>query len=274
MELYGCHFEYAGISSRACGLVFANSESSRYTSIAGEVSTISVFNRHNKRKYYVDTQYEDAPLSFEVEVVSDSPIDPYEIRQIESWLFNQTSYQKLYVDVDDSNYDGVEMVNGQMLRQYLNCKFINPSKIEGNGGIMGWMFTVECDAHMAWQDPITYSFDMSDTSESYLTLNVDTDLNDYVYPKVTVLLEGEDAQDLQIVNISDDPYRTCTFASMTGGATIIMDGELNTLSGDSENYYEKFQSKNFVRLKNGENKLSVSDNVKSISFEWQNMRWL
>lgn len=274
MELYGCHFEYAGVSSRACGLVFANYETSRYTAISGETSTISVFNRHNKRKYFIDTEYDDSPMSFEAEVVSDFPIDPYEIRQIENWLFNQTSYQKLYVDVDDSNYDGVEMINGQMLRQYLNCKFINPSKIEGNGGIMGWSFTVECDAPMAWQDPVICTFDMSTTGDDYVMVNVDTDMNDYVYPKINISISEGDAKDLKIVNITDDPYRVCTFVSMTGGSTIIMDGELNMISGDSENYYERFQTKNFVRLKNGENKISVSDNVATISFEWQNMRWM
>lgn len=274
MELYGCHFEYAGVSSRACGLIFANVETSRYTAVMGETSTVSMFNRHSKKKYYVDTLYDDSPISFDAEVVSNHPISPYEMREIEKWLFNQHSYQKLYVDVDDSNYDGVEMIDGQVLRQYINCKFINPSKIEGNGGIMGWSLTVECDAPMAWQDPIFKTFDMTSLGERYITLKVDTDFAGYVYPKVTIKLKDGEAKDLQVVNITDDAYRLTTFVSMTGGATLIMDSELNMLSGDSDKYYEKFKHKNFIRLKDGENRLSVSDNVSSIRFEWQNMRWL
>lgn len=274
MEIYGCHFEYAGVSSRACGLVFANIESPRYTAVMGETSTVSVFNRHNKRSYYVDTLYDDSPISFEAEVVSELPINPYEMREIEKWLFNQASYQKLYIDVDDSNYDGVEMIDGQVLRQYLNCKFVNPSKIEGNGGVMGWSFTIECDAPMAWQDPIIKTFDISSSDERYITVKVDTDLADYVYPKVTIKLKDGDAADLRLVNTSDDVYRITTFVSMTGGSTIVIDGEHNMISGDSDSYYEKFKDKNFIRLKDGENKFSVSENVASISFKWQNMRWL
>lgn len=274
MELYGCHFEYAGISSRACGLVFANIESSPYTSAMGEISTISVFNRHNKRKYYIDTLYDDSPISFEAEIVSESPISSNEIRKIEKWLFNQSSYRKLYVDLEDSNYDGVEAVDGQTLRQYLNCKFINPSKIEGNGGIMGWSVTVECDAPLAWQDPVVKTFDLSTSESQYITVKVDTDLNDYVYPMVTVKTKSGDSADLQLVNITDDAYRLTTFVSVSGGVTIVIDGERNMLSGDSDNYYDKFKYKNFVRLKDGENRISVSNNVESIAFEWQNMRWL
>lgn len=275
MDFYGCHFEYAGVSSTNYGLIFANVDTSPFTSISGETETVSVFNRRNKKLYYVDTLYDDSPLSFEAEIVSENePIDPAQIREIEKWLFKDLAYKKLYIDIYDSNYEWAEVVDGKILQTYLCCKFVKPAKIEGNGGIMGWSFTVECDAPIAWQDAMTKTFDLSSSTSQYVTLDVDTDIDDYVYPTVTVKTKSGDAADLQIVNITDDAYRLTTFVSMSGGTTIVIDGEHNMLSGDSTNYYEKFKNKNFIRLVNGENKLSVSDNVESISFEWQNMRRL
>lgn len=271
MELSGCHFEYAGIPSRTYDLIFANIDSERYTAIMGEVSTESIFNRHSKKRHYVGTSYEDSPISFDAEIVADAPLSPFVIRKIEQWLFGQSSYRPLYVDVDDSGYDGVEVVDGIMLRQYLNCRFLNPRKIEGNGGVMGWYFTVECDAPMAWQDPSVKTITSPPANFSII---VNTDLNDYIYPKVTIKTSSGDAADIQIVNHSDSDSRLTTFISMSSEATLIMDGDRNLLSGSSDNYYEKFKNKNFVRLKNGENKFSISGNIESITFEWQNMRWM
>lgn len=272
MELCGYHFEYAGISSRTYGLIFANVDTAHFSSVSGETRTESFFNRHSKKLYCVGTSYDDSAISFEAEVVADTPLSSTTLRAAENWLFGQSSYRPLYADLDDSQYDGAEVVDGVLLRQYLNCRFVNPSKIEGNGGIIGWSFTVECDAPMAWQDAIVKTINAPPNN---IIITVDTDMNDYVYPKVTIKMSDGDTSDIQIINHSDNDSRLTTFVSMNANATLIMDGEHNRLYGSSDNYYEKFKNKNFIRLKRGENKLSLtSDNIASISFEWQNMRWL
>lgn len=299
MDLYGHHFIYAGIPSRAAvrggtaDLIIANVETSRYTNIIGEVKTQSVFNRHNTRRYMTNTLYDDSPLEFEIEIVADTPIDPYEMRELEKWLFNQRRYRPLYVDMDDIMYDGLDTVNNQVIGEYLNCIFLDAKKIEGNGGIMGWRCTIQCDCPMAWQDKsvivfstestprngeegYTYPIPTEGTSARRVEIVVDSDINGYTYPTVTmeVVSNGETT----VYNASDSATRTTEFArigSSSSVSTIVMNGELNQLSGTSAgDYYSKFSKRNFIRFKDGTNKIVLSDNINYIKFEWQNMRWL
>ena len=299
MDLYGHHFTYAGIPSRAAvrggtaDLIIANVETSRYTNIIGRVKTQSVFNRHNTRRYMTNTLYDDSPLEFEIEIVADTPIDPYEMRELEKWLFNQRRYRPLYVDMDDIMYDGLDTVNNQVIGEYLNCIFLDAKKIEGNGGTMGWRCTIQCDCPMAWQDKsvivfstestprngeegYTYSIPTEGTSARRVEIVVDSDINGYTYPTVTmeVVSNGETT----VYNASDSATRTTEFArigSSSSVSTIVMNGELNQLSGTSAgDYYSKFSKRNFIRFKDGTNKIVLSDNINYIKFEWQNMRWL
>lgn len=300
MELYGHHFIYGGVPSRAAirggtaDLIFANVETSRYTSVSGKTESMSVFNRHNKRRYFAGTSYDSSPLEFELEIVSEVPLDPYEMRELEKWLFNQPGYKALYIDTDDIKYDGLDTLNGQAVGEYLNCIFTNPKKLEYNDGIVGWRCTIECDAPMVWQDKsivvfsdeatprageedYTFAIPQSGTQAHIIEVVVDTDLNDYVYPTVTMEVVGNTVT--RVTNMSDSSTRVTEFADLsTSGSvsTIIMNGELNQLSGagDGNDYYSRFSGRNFIRFKDGVNKIALSENIKYISFEWQNMRWL
>lgn len=300
MDLYGHHFIYAGIPSRAAvrggtaDLIIANVDTSRYTNVIGETETKSVFNRHNKRKYLTSVLYDSSPIEFDIEILAEEPLDPYEMREIEKWLFNQKRYRSLYVDMEDIKYDGLDTVNNQVIGEYLNCIFLNAKKIEGNGGIMGWNCTIQCDCPMAWQDKsivvfstedaprvgeegYTYQIPTGGSSQRVVEVIVDTDINDYTYPTVTI--ETVSNEDTSIVNLSDSATRITEFVKFSNSAsvsTIIMDGELNQLSGSGSagDYYSAFSKRNFIRLKDGVNKIALSDNIKYISFEWQNMRWL
>jgi len=300
MDLYGHHFIYAGIPSRAAvrggtaDLTIANVETSRYTNIIGEVETKSVFNRHNKRKYLTSTLYDSSPLEFDIEIVAEEPLDPHEMRELEKWLFNQKRYRALYVDMDDIKYEGLDTVNNQAIGEYLNCIFLNAKKIEGNGGIMGWSCTIQCDCPMAWQDKTkivfstestprtgeegyTFPIPTDGTNQRIVEVIVDTDINDYTYPTVTLDIVSN--SDTSVVNLSDSATRRTEFVQFSNSSsvsTIIMDGELNQLSGagSAGDYYSAFSERNFIRLKDGLNKIALSENIEYISFEWQNMRWL
>lgn len=60
--------------------------------------------------------------------------------QIEDWLFGTTEYKKLYADTDEDN-NKVQTSEGNILRQYIECCFINPERIIHNGNIYGWKAT-------------------------------------------------------------------------------------------------------------------------------------
>lgn len=267
MELFGYDFEYAGISSKTYGMIFANVDTSRQKSLVGQTNIITIFNNRNKKRHFVDTSYESSALSFEAEVVCKGEISATNRRQIEKWLFGHTGFQKLYVNSPDSS----EEVDGEVKRLYLNCKFINPSKVEANG-VVGYRFTVECDTFLAWQDSIVKEYELNQESEfsSMISVDVDSDIGDYVYPKVTIKV-GSEGGTILLVNHSDSSTRITQFVDLDPNITIEMNGAINYVSDDN---YDKFAYKNFIRLLTGENSIYITGNVQTIKLEWQNMRYL
>lgn len=275
-DIYGSHFEYAGVSSRGYGLIIANVQTSRYTRVAGSIAGVSVFSKSAKKRHLIDDDYADFPLSYEVEIITDNEkgIELHERREVEKWLFNKHGYRKLYLDIaDDAHGETYEIIDGLQKQLYMNCRFVNPERLEYNGGIIGYRATLEADSGMWWQDAVTKSFTVDNTSSSstaIITVGVDTDLDDYTYPKVTITM-GSSGGDIIIANNTDDSTRLTEFVGLSAYASVVLKGELNYVSGQ---YYEKFNKQNFPRLLDGENKFTITGNVAAISFEFSNRRVL
>lgn len=277
MELSGSYFMYNGTSSRKYGLIFANANTSRITSLLGAADSVTVYNKNGKRNYFIGESFEDSHLVFDAEVITDNDrgLDLFSRREVEKWLFRQADYRKLYVDVIcDVFGETYELIDGEQKRLYLNCRFTNPEKIESGEGTIGYKFTIECDSRMAWQDPVTCSYKFNSTGSSFntvITVNVDTDINDYVYPKV-VITTGRTGGSVTITNLTDDSTRATSFVGLTTNTTVTMKGEgINYVSGDN---YLKFSNRNFIRLLDGENRISIYGDITGIDFEFQNQRYL
>lgn len=276
LELYGCHFEYAGTTSRRYGLIFANANTQRLTALAGNISANTIYSKRENKNYFIQDDYVDSPVSFEAEIITDNDrgIPLHDRREVEKWLFNRPEYCRLYIDISDDTFkESYEFVGGIPKRLYLNCRFVNPEKMEYNGGIVGYRCTVECDSCMAWQDAVTESFDLGHASasdSSVITVEVDSDLNDFLYPEVTITV-GDQGGDIIIANNTDDETRLTGFTDLSPGITLILKGSINYVSGEN---YEKFSNRHFIRLCDGENRFTVMGNVSSISFTWQNRRYL
>lgn len=274
-EIYGAHFEYGGTQSRRYGLMIANVETERFNQIFGTIQGITFFNKSSKRRYLIDDDYSDSPITIDVEIITDhqKTIDPYERRTIEKWLFNQTKYQKFYIDMaDDSTGESFEYKNGEYKRLYLNCRFVNPVRLEYNGGIVGYKAALEADSGMWWQDKTTSIFTLnheSANSNSMISVVVDTDSKRFTYPKVTITT-GSVGGDVIISNYSDDSTRTTRFNELSANTSVILNGETNYISGQN---YEKFYKQNFPRLLDGTNHIYITGNVKTIKFEFCNRRF-
>lgn len=275
MEIYGSNFTYAGISSLADHLILANVDTSRYQQIAGETKSNTVFSRRGNRLYYTGTDFSDSPVSFEADIVTEdgSPIPSGDIRRIEKWLFNAPGYRKLYIDECDLYTAArAEYVNGVEKRLYLNARFSNASAIEGNGGIVGYSCTVECDSLMAWQDAIIteVTTGLAAGGNTIVDITVDSDLKDYIYPKITFQM-GSSGGNLTVANNSDDESRLTVFSSLPVSANFVMNSATNYISGGN---YIRFSGKNFIRLVDGVNHLSIIGNLQKIIVEYQNRRYL
>lgn len=275
-DLYGSHFEYAGKSSRDYGLIFAVVEGMRNTSVSGTISGITTFDKKNQRRFLVEDDYRENPLTYEVEIVAEDGrmLDVFTRREVEKWLFNRHNYRKLYLDIDD-DCDGEmsEIIRGLQYRLYLNCRFINARRLELNGGVIGYAATIESDTGYWWQDPVTQTFqpyNFYEASVSVISVGVDTDIDEYIYPALSITM-GRAGGDLVLVNNADDETRQSKFIGLPADSVIQVKGEINFVSG---NYYEKFVIPNFPRLVDGTNNISIQGNVASISFTFQNRRML
>lgn len=276
MNLAGCHFTYADTSSRLYNLWFAHCDTSESVLINGATKSITVFNARGNRKYLVGDSFNDSAISFEVEILTDdgSSLSVQNVRNIEKWLFNKRNYYKLYVDItDDCDGETYQIIDGVTKRFYFNCRFTNPTKILGNGGIAGFKATMECDSYMLWQESLTKTFNIAHTSDeqsSVVSLSIDTDSDEYVYPKVTVTMAASGG-DIYITNNTDDVDRMTSFKTLTGGIEFMINGNLNYISG---NNYMKFYDRNFPRLLPGANSIGIVGAVSSIKFEWENRKYL
>lgn len=271
-DIYGSHFEYGNVSSRIHNLIIATLNTDRMIKLSGDISGSTIFNKIGSKRYLIGDDMTDSPLSFDVEFITDndSIIPQIERRTIEKWLFNRSNYKRLYFDrVDDCLHEMSEYVDGAEKRLYLNCRFINPEKIENECGVVGYKATLEADSNMFWQDAVVKSFERDpQVANSTYDVDVDTDCDDYIYPKVTFTL-GDTGGEVIIFNASDDNTRLTKFVGLSANATIIMNGDTNYISGQN---YQKFSTRNFIRLLDGTNSISVVGDVASISFEFQNRR--
>lgn len=273
-DMYGSHFEFSGISSRRWGLIIVNIDTKRMIQLGGDKKGVTIFSKSANKRYLIDDDYSSSPITFDVEIMTDSErcLELVERRQIEKWLFNHRDYRKLYMDSADDEYgETYEYIDGVRKRNYLNCRLINPQRIEGNGGIVGYQATLEADSNMFWQDPIVSKYAVnngSNDASSSIIVKVDTDLDEFIYPRVTIQT-GNVGGNIVIFNSYDDSSRMTRFIDMPPLSSVTMKGEINYVSGQ---YYLKFADRNFIRLLDGENTLTILGDVETIEFEYSARR--
>ena len=275
--MYGSHFEYGGVLSRQYNLIIANVKTSRNVRLSGEIKGNTIFNKTAKQQFLTGDDYSSFPISFDVDIVTDddSCIPLHERRAIEKWLFNRREYKKLYIDngiCDDPYSEAHDVKGGEQKRLYLNCRFINPELLEYNGGVVGYKATIEADSGLWWQDELNLQFQRGSTTNSTwrVTIPVDTDLDDYTYPKV-IILTGNSGGVVTIANTTDSSSRKTSFKDVPPRTSFSVDGSINYVSNG---YYSKMCSQFFPRLLDGDNVFTIQGDVVAITFIFNNRRML
>lgn len=279
IDLYGSHFEFGGVSSRRYKLILANVDTDRMAQVSGSIEGVTVFNKKTKRRLLIDNNYANSPMTFEVNIITDddSVLGEQERREIERWLFNRHGYQKFYVDMaDDYSCSSFEMIDGEIKRWFMRCRFVNASRLEYFGGIVGYRATLEADSGYWWQDTITIeqSLDLSNQYTSRFTINVDSDIDDYIYPQVlfrTGPTAPETGFTVRIGNPTDHILRSTEFVNLPANTLIEVNGEINYIT---PSYAGNFVTNEFPRLLNGTNTITVSSGVSEITFRFNNRRML
>ena len=273
MNIYGCHFTYSGVDSNTYSLIIANVNTERDDRSAGDVAGEYIYRKSDKTFKLLGDNYSSSQMLIDVDIITEdeSVLTMANRRAVEKWLFNKPTFRKLYIDeADDPFEESFETIDGTKKSFYLLCRFINPIKIDTGCGVIGYRATIECDSGLMWQDEITYTYTAgsSATSGSF-TVTVDTDINDYTYPDVTITTRSG-CETFSIRNQTDDSDRATTFSGMSGTNSINMNGSLGYVDPD---HYVYFSGLNFIRLLDGSNSFTYTGAIAYITFKWNNRRF-
>ena len=273
----GCHFEYGEFLSYKHNLVFAHLDTSADNRIQGDISYRYLIDKRNQRRYEVCPDYASSYFEADVEIVTEDSrrLAANEQKDICKALFGRRGFERLYLSMaDDPWAKTYRYENSDLKRYYLRCRFLNPSVIEDDsGGVIGYKCHMSCDSLMFWEDLTTRSYAISNLTQEdicEITVTVDTDLEEYIYPAVTINV-GSTGGEIQITNISDSETRVTRFISLPANDRIIMNGEHCYVDPE---HYGLFAGSNFLRLLSGENRIRIAGNVRSMTLEYSARRWM
>lgn len=197
MGFFTKYFEYDGKPSRLIengsvvySLYFGNIDTSPLKKLYGERSlNTNYYSGLNKYVNY-GAKWNDTPITLDVEIISDTPINKFgsqrsttptsytvtkggestdgrfdidtkgSLYYLQDWLFGSTEYRKLYAA---DSYDENKIQVGQnVIKQYVECSFINPEQIIHAGKIYGWKCQCVLAKPVATTEDIVVSFENSE----------------------------------------------------------------------------------------------------------------
>lgn len=119
-----------------------------------------------------------------------------------------------------------------------------------------------------WSDTGNITISYNQTNDFHI--DVDTDLDDYIYPDVEIQIGGEGG-DIVIYNATDDATRFIEFSSVPPFTTFTMQGSINHITNGM---YNHFTSRNFIRLLNGRNNFFMYGDIERITFRFNNRKYM
>ena len=273
MNLSGRYFIYNNVGSKQFGLRILNLDTDRLTTLAAPLSYSSTYNRGKKRFNITGSTYEE-PLEFDIEFIAERPLSLPASQKVKSWLFNKKQPARLYSEMKKDVTR--TLANGVWKRDYLNCVFYNPTEIRFADGVHGYKATCLIDSVMALQEEVEYTWTRADlvNQPTTIVINVETDVDDYVFPYMEILMSEGNASDVVITNETDSD-RVFELKSVDGQQTVSVDNALGTVYSDAEvSLYDNLTDKRFLRLLPGKNTLTVEGNIDTLMIRLENARYV
>lgn len=188
-------------------------------------------------------------LTFPMTLVSEKEIDAYTHGKICKWLLNQSGYKKL------------QIIQPDLSSVIYYCVITSLTTISIGG--YAHAFNVEVETNSPFQYENNKIVSKVFTTSGTLTIVNNSDINDYVFPDVTIT--STSGGDVEIVNTSD-ANRSFKITGLSTGEVITIGGKTQSLVSSTEiNRLENF-NKHWFRLKDGSNVLTVIGSA-TIKFE-------
>lgn len=269
--LFTGYYIYDGINSSRYHLLFANLDTERLTQICNNINYSAEFYKGLNRYEIHGRNWDDSPLSFDVEILSEYPIDDIAAKKIKRWMFNSPTWKRLYEDYGAAKSLN-EVVDGEVKRTYVECVFSNPYEIRPSGNLFGWKCTCTLASPMATQEAIETQ--ISDFAEN-INLEVGSDYNGYIYPYLEIKAgNSSPSTDITIKNITDN-NRSMQVKSVTADSVLYVDCSVGSIIDSSANsYYEKLVDQRFLRLLQGKNEIQITGDIDYIKVKWNNLKYI
>lgn len=295
MNFSGNHFVYNGINSQRYNLRILHLDTQPITQASGTPEYNKIFYNNEKRNSIIGMNWSESPISTEIEFITDKPLKKQDKREVEKWLFNNSQFQKLYIDIRED--EEIEIINGERKQCYIECVFYEPTAIEYYGGIVGFKAKMDMSCPFASQDEIKIEFG----NEDLMTINIDTDLNEPIYPKI-IIETNSDTSDESICLDNDNGisykynynfrtknyveetiYNTIEIKNVPVNSILTIDTKLAQVilerkeSQEKLVWFDNITDFKFLKLLQGENNLMWvfgQRKIKSITFIYQQMRYI
>lgn len=267
--LRGCSFVYAGKDSNDYDLqlFYVDNSTKRFTSGGGyEMLTTTLPPKAKTLLYGLD--YSAEPLKFNIEILNPhGAITQNELIEIKDWLFGQDGWKKFYID--DNDFSGL----------HLNCLLIPKEDIVDSSGYRGLECEVVNDSPFWYAEDKVITYTKSDfnsltnsgsnvpeSGKVMLTVNIETQSPDYVYPTLKFLATSNDFNNYSrfTMNIHNEKtdYESDFFIGFgleKRNKEFTVDCEYGTCEVDNELVIPALNTAyDFFYLERGENTISVN----------------
>lgn len=235
MSFYGKNFLYNNISSEMYGIICASVDSSgQEISPAGnDVEIIEEYIMRRETPYFYGVSY-TSKLEFPMSFFSEKPIPRQRVREIQMWLFGQSTYKKFKIMQED------------MSDIYYNCIFTENSLICIGNEVYGFSTTAKCDAPWGWGDLVTLT--KTNATGSFTIINQSDNIR-YTKPTLNLTFSSNQSN-VSISNTSDTGRDAMIFSTVTSGEIITIDNDLRIISSNRELIVDRFNGKYLYLIPN------------------------
>lgn len=252
-------FVYNGVNSKKYGLRIAHLDTSPIENVAGKPEYQKVFYNSKLSNVIVGQNWNDSPISTEIEFISDRVFSRKEVREIEKWLFNKPKFCKLYIDKQED--EDIEKIKdnayGELTQSYIECVFYEASVIEDGVGVRGFKATMELSSPFAFQDikynlltmspikdytkntsstPKSYSYNGSTITSISKTIRLDNDIDEPIYPIIEFELSGigsKSSGDTYVSIVNNNDLCKTTKYSFTTDSSFYVDNTIKSVATTS-----------------------------------------
>ena len=261
MGFYAKSFVYGGEVSESYNLQIASNETGTISSNgSGTVEIIQDFIFRKPVPYFYGVKY-SSNLSFPVTFFSPDEITALDASYIQKWLFGGSSYKNLAIAQPDM--EGI----------YFRTIFTDPQIIRSGNLIRGFSGMAVCDSQWVRTYPrtITYNYTSAPSGSSIVFYN-NSHYEGYNKPNISFTMNASGG-DISIVNESDS-NREFKFTGLSAYEVITVNSDLGIIT--SSLGYRRLSNfnKNFMRLKDGVNNLSLTGAISQLNITYEFIRRL